>query len=52
MNNFQENVSTQFMQGKVFREGSKTELLQKLSKYYLVMFQPFWGWKGKLITSK
>lgn len=40
MNNFQENVSTQFMQGKVFREGSKTELLQKLSKYYLVMFQP------------
>lgn len=29
MNNFQENVSTLFMQGKVFCEGSKTGLLQK-----------------------
>ena len=40
MNNFQENVSTLFMQGKVFCEGSKTGLLQKSSKCYLVMFQP------------
>ena len=54
MHNFQENVSTLFMQGKVFCEGSKTGLLQKnLKILFGDVSAHFQGWKGKiLVTSK